>query len=188
LQLVAGTIYYHEENYEDAMRCVYQSNSLEGLALLIQIYLKINRVDQAEKELKGLQKMDEDATITQLATAWVCVAMGGEKITEAFAIFQDLIEKYGPSVLLLNGSAVCSLHTKKYAEAEKFLLQALEKNSSDVDTLINLIVCYQQQGKPSEVITRQINQLRTAAPSHPFVAWIKRLEEGFDTHAAHFTI
>ena len=30
LQLVAATIYYHEENYEEAMRCVYQSNSLEG--------------------------------------------------------------------------------------------------------------------------------------------------------------
>ncbi len=30
LQVVAATIYYHEENYEEAMRCVYQSNSLEG--------------------------------------------------------------------------------------------------------------------------------------------------------------
>jgi coatomer protein complex subunit epsilon len=30
LQVVAATIYYYEENYEEAMRCVYQSNSLEG--------------------------------------------------------------------------------------------------------------------------------------------------------------
>jgi len=188
LQVVAATIYYHEENYEEAMRCVYQSNSLEGLALLIQIYLKINRVDQAEKELKGLQKMDEDATITQLATAWVNVAMGGEKINDGFAIFQDLIEKYGPSVHLLNGSAVCALHTKKYAEAEKYLLQALEKNSSDVDTLTNLIVCYQLQYKSTEIITRQINQLKTGFPNNNWTRNIKRLEESFDTHANHFII
>jgi coatomer protein complex subunit epsilon len=30
LQVVAATVYYHEENYEEAMRCVYQSSSLEG--------------------------------------------------------------------------------------------------------------------------------------------------------------
>ena len=31
LQVIGATIYYHEENYEEAMRCVYQSDSLEGL-------------------------------------------------------------------------------------------------------------------------------------------------------------
>jgi coatomer protein complex subunit epsilon len=30
LQLIAAQIYYLEENFEDAMRCVYQSSTLEG--------------------------------------------------------------------------------------------------------------------------------------------------------------
>ena len=33
LQIVAGTIYIHEQLYEDAMRCLHQSNSLEGYVL-----------------------------------------------------------------------------------------------------------------------------------------------------------
>jgi Tfp pilus assembly protein PilF len=52
---------------------------------------------------------------------------GGEKLVEAQSIYNDMIEKYGNSVLLFNGLAVCSMQLKKWNEAEKYLLQALEK-------------------------------------------------------------
>jgi len=34
-------------------------------------FLSINRVDQAEKQLKAMAALDEDATVTQLSMAWV---------------------------------------------------------------------------------------------------------------------
>jgi len=187
LQIVAATIYYHESNWEDAMRCVFQSNSMEGLAMLIQIYLRINRLDLAEKELKTLQTQDEDATVTLLATAWVNLALGGDKVQESLSVFQELFEKYGATVLLLNGLAVCCIQLRKHSEAEKYLLQAIEKNPSDPETLVNLISCYQQMGKPTEFVNRQINQLKSAASGHPWLVALQKTESEFDYHANKMT-
>jgi len=181
LQLVSCMIYFMEEKYEESMRCVYQANSMECLAMLVQIYLKINRPDLALKELKSMQQLDDDATVTQLATCWVNIALGGEKLQEALSLYQDLAERNQPTAKLLNGLAVCMMHMNRYAEAEKYLLQALEKNSSDGDAIVNLITCNQLQGKAPEIVNRQINQLRAVTPKHPWLIGFQKTEQLFDS-------
>ena len=42
---------------------------------MVQIYIEMNRLDFAQKELASLQQRDDDATITQLACAWVNTAI-----------------------------------------------------------------------------------------------------------------
>lgn len=187
LLLVAGSIYLHEQLMEDAMRVLHQSNSLEALALMIQTYLKIGRMDLAEKELLNMRKQDEDATATQLATAWI-YTMGGDKVQDGFYIFKELADKYGATNTLLNGLAVCSLHMKKYEQAEGFLLDAIEKNSKDADTLTNLITCYLQLRKSPEVINRYINQLKTANPHHAWVVALRDSEDSFERAATRFAL
>ena len=43
------------------------------MAVSVLNYLRINRVDQAEKTVKAMSAIDDDSTVTQLATAWVGV-------------------------------------------------------------------------------------------------------------------
>eukprot|EP00959_Pyramimonas_sp_CCMP1952_P177485 3710071-Pyramimonas_sp.AAC.1 len=120
-----------------------------SMALSIQIFIKMDRVDCAEKQLKAMMNIDDDATCTQLAQAWVNIALGGSKIQEAFYIFQELGDKYAWTVRLYNGSAVCNMQMGQYEEAERELLEALNKDPKDADTLSNLAVISLHLGKPN---------------------------------------
>lgn len=70
-----GSIYYNERCYESALKLLHQSDALESLSLMIQILLKIDRVDLARKEWKKMQLIEEDHILTQLSLAWINLAM-----------------------------------------------------------------------------------------------------------------
>lgn len=61
------------------------------------------------------------------------------------------MDKYGSSVVLLNGQAVTFIGQGKYEEAEAALTEAMDKDNNNPDTLLNMMVLSQHLGKPLEV-------------------------------------
>ena len=106
--IMAASIYYLEMQYDQTLRVLNQSDSLEGHALRVQTLLAMSRLDLAKKEVKAMQEKDDDATLTQLTLAWFNMGVGGEKYQDAYYIFQEMADKTTATPLLLNGQ-VCIL-------------------------------------------------------------------------------
>ena len=174
--------------FEDALRYASQAQSLEARALTIQTLLAINRLDLAEKEWLKMRAIEEDAPLSQLAQAWLLVVAGGEKIREAVLIYQELIESYSPTPLLLNGLAICHIQSGNYQEAEKVLMSSLQKNSKDPETIINLLVSNTHHSKSvqSDVDKRLFRTLLTAVPGHRWLQGLQNKESIFDSISARY--
>jgi len=179
--LMAAIIFANETNYDAALRILHQADdALECCALAVQCMLKINRVDLALKEVKHMQEIDEDATITQLALAWTNMVVGKEKLQDAFYIYQEMMDKYGQTPMLLAAQAGTLILQHKYEQAEELLQEALQRDSSYAEALINMIVVTQCLNKPAEQTTRLINQMKETHPHHTWTVDLLTKENKFD--------
>ena len=177
VQLSAALMHAADDNIVEAMKCCHTGLSLELMGLMCHLLIKIDRPELAAKHLAAMQAADDDATLTQLATAWVNLANGGGKIQDAFYVYQELGDKYQWTSKLHNGSAVCQMAMGRYDDAEKDLVEAINKDSKDPDTLRNLAVCALHLGKPT---TRFVNQLKTLTPRPAAIEQLEALEKAFE--------
>jgi len=189
-----GSVLIQNEELEAALRLLRGAQAsaaatapppavLDVHALAVDVLLRIHRADLAEKEQKAMSALDDDATLTQLCGAWVALTHGGDKLGEALQTFEELKEKFGAGVLILNGMALAHMGKGQFDVAEKLLLDAVSKRSADPETLINLITCSQHLRKGPELVARYVAQLRAAHPHHPWVKAYLALDAKFDKAA-----
>lgn len=179
--LVIANIYVCAENYETALKVLYSvdpATSLECSALAVEIYLKLDRIDLAKKEVKKMVDVDEDAIITQLANAWVSMS-AGDKLQDAYFTFQEQGDKHSATSSILNAQALCQINQGKYDEAQTLLQEALDRDSNNPDAMVNMIVLNSHLGKPIEVNNRLISQLKDSHKNHPFVKDMNAKENEF---------
>jgi tetratricopeptide (TPR) repeat protein len=184
LALVSAILYTMEDNTKEAIKALRYARTMEHHAILIQLYLRMDRLDLALKELKTLKSKDEDCPLSSLATAWTSLYAGGGKVQEAAFIYDELVDKYGGSSMLLNGLAVAKMHQEQYEEAETLLQEALTKSPADPDTLANLICVCQHLGRAPEIVSRYLSQLKSKAPNHQLISSISTFEGAFERVAA----
>ncbi|KAL3897660.1 MAG: hypothetical protein SGCHY_003259, partial [Lobulomycetales sp.] len=110
--LLAGMLYYFLGLFDDACKVlVLRQKDLECTAMLVQVYLKMDRPDLAEKEVSAMRGWADDATLAQLVEAWVNTYSkeSSRKFQDAFYIFEELASSKAATPALLSGQAVCRM-------------------------------------------------------------------------------
>lgn len=174
-------------DFDNALRCAERCGGLEGSVLMVQVLLAMDRGDVAAGVVEKMKAVDEDATLTQLAGAWVGLCSGGEGVQESVYVFRDLLERHGATDMVLNGMAVCYLAEGKVEEAERVLKEALTKNPNCPNTLVNVIASSMYKNKPAELIARYFAQLRLVAPENVWLKGYTEKEAEFDRLAAQIS-
>jgi len=178
--IAAAAIFAQADNYESALKVLHYHDGLECRAQSVHCYLAINRIDLARKELKTMQENDDDHTLTQLAQAWLHIATGGEKLQDAYYIYQELIDKNTSTAPLLAGQAACFLGQMKTEEAAAALQEAAEKDPHLSDTLINNLVLSHHTQRGAEETGRYLAELTDSHKDHQIVKSFVAKEEEFD--------
>lgn len=186
--IATAIVYCYDGQFENALKLLHGSTNLESMALSVQCLLRLHRIDLAKQLVSKMQEISDDATLTQLAQAWVAISLGNEQMQDAFHIFQEFCEKYKPTPLLLNGQAVVHLGMGRYEEAEAVLREALSKKHNDYDALINMMVLGHLTGKPQETITRYCEQLKQFYPKSDFVIDMEKKSSEFDKLCLQYSL
>ncbi len=191
-QLVAAqTFLSHGEMTKEALSCVHLGTTMEHLALTVQIYIRMDRLDLAKKTLTSMKQADEEAVLTQLCSVYINLAVGRSEAQDAIHSLGSLTEQYGNSPTLLNLNATAFIVAGKYDEAERCLMEAIseeEGTGSSSDTLINLVVCYQQLGKGMDAIGPVLEQLKSGYANHPFVQGLARVQGAFERESIKYKV
>jgi len=187
VQLAAAQVLLASDHTKEALACVSEGATMEHFATILQIYLKIDRLDLAKQQLAGMRKMDEDAVLTVLGSVYCNLATGSTGAADAVHSLNSLTEQYGASPLLLNLMACALMQSADYGAAEEKLQECLRDFSETIipDTLVNLIACSIQQSKP---VDNYVAQMKQQYPSHSFCAGLDRVTAAFDREAIKYHV
>lgn len=188
LQLTACHVFLAANLVKEALSCVHHGLTMEHLAMCVQIYIKIDRLDLANDALNLLKQADEDSILAQLASVYIGIAKGRSGSDDAVHSLMGLSEQYGPSLMLLNCLAVANMIGGKYDTAEGNLKEAVSEygGDSDANTLVNLVACSQHLGKGGNEIEKYLNALKAGCGNHPFVKGLVQVDGAFEREASKY--
>lgn len=187
VQLIVATVLARDpDRIDDAIDILSSmENSLEAVALLIQVYLTTHQLAAAQTALQSAKSWAQDAELIQLAEMWVSLRVGGtDNYQSAFYTAQEFADSAGSSARMLLAQAVAEIQLGNYEEAEGTLQQVLQKEPDLPDALANLVVLSTLTGKDS---TDAVEKLNKADRSHPLAVEIQSKSDEFDSLASNYT-
>ncbi|AYU81728.1 coatomer subunit epsilon [Leishmania donovani] len=134
---------------------------LHGVAA--EALLRLNRPDEAAKEVKRMEQVDSEAIVTILYSGIVSLHQAASDVhvanyNAAVSAFKEVQLRCGQSIMVSNLMALAHMGLKDYDAAERSLLDALAVRSNDEATLVNLAAVSAHKAKSLDDAERYIQQ------------------------------
>ncbi|KAJ6515137.1 coatomer complex protein [Mycena vitilis] len=161
---------------------------LYSVAVIVQIYLSINRTDRAKKEFDRAKQWAEDDLLLQLIESSIGLVAAKDGYSNANSFYTEQLGNpslSSPHILTARG--VTRILRNEIPEAKSDLEESLEQQKGDAETLAAFVVAAGIESKKSEA-EELWTRLKTEHPTHPLVEDLAQKANLFDESAAKFPV
>jgi len=192
VRVMAGTAFAREGEVEEALETLGAGSdveNLEAVALIVQMYLSIYRVDLAKRECDRARKWTEDDLLLQQIEASIGLLTGKDSYSNPHTFYIEQL--HNPSLssghLLLSRGTTHLLRGELPEAMSDFTEAQNSKNGVNGDALAATVVVSELAKSKANAATAW-SQLETEYPNHPFVEAISKKEAEYDLLVSNFTV
>lgn len=193
VRVLAGTAFSRAGEVEEALETLGLSGgnqeSVEAVALIVQIFLSINRPDLAKKEYEKCKKWAEDDLLLQLIESIINLVTGKEGYSDCNSFYtEQLANPSLSSTRLLTARGVTRLLRGEVAEAKSDLEEVISQGGADDETVAAYAVATTLRPSKKGEGDEWWSKLTQEFPNHPLVKDVSEKADLFDEAAAKFDV
>ncbi|CCL98612.1 uncharacterized protein FIBRA_00614 [Fibroporia radiculosa] len=194
VHVLAGTAFALANEVEEALETLgvgTNTESVEAVALIVQIYLSINRPDLARKEFERARRWAEDDLLLQLIEASIGLITGKDGYADCNSFYTEQLGN--PSLSsphLLTARGVTRLLRGEITAAKSDFEEAVSQQggTADAETLAAMTVAAGLGPSKASEADQLWSQLSSEYPRHPLVADVGRKAQLFDELCIKFDV
>jgi len=190
VRVLAATAFARAGEVEEALETLgSDTEDLEAVALIVQIYLSINRVDLAKKQFERSKRWAEDDLLLQLIESTIGLVTGKDNYSNTSSFYTEQLGN--PSLSsphLLTARGVTRIMRGEIQEAKSDLEESLEQQKGDVETEAAYAVAAGLGALKKKEADELWLKLIADYPSHPLVQDVTQKADMFDQYASTYAV
>jgi coatomer protein complex subunit epsilon len=190
VRVLAATAFARAGEIEEALETLgSDTEDLEAVALIVQIYLSINRVDLAKKQFERSKRWAEDDLLLQLIESTIGLVTGKDNYSNTSSFYTEQLGN--PSLSsphLLTARGVTRIMRGEIQEAKSDLEESLEQQKGGVETEVAYAVAAGLGALKKKEADELWLKLVADYPSHPLVQDVTQKADMFNQYASTYAV
>ncbi|KAF7308569.1 Heme peroxidase [Mycena chlorophos] len=190
VRVLAGTAFARAGEVEEALETLgSETEDLEAVAVIVQIYLSINRPDRAKKEFERAKNWAEDDLLLQLIESSIGLVASRDGYSNANSFYTEQLGNptlSSPHILTARG--VTRILRNEIPEAKSDLEESLQQQNNDAEALAAAVVAAGIDAKKADEAEELWTRLSTEHPAHPLVVDVAQKAGLFDEACAKYPV